>query len=521
MATSERELPEPIIHHIQSFMTGKEAARTILVSKSWYKAWLTRHALDFSIVDFNCTRTRFATFTTDTLQRYQDLNLKIHTFRLQLCSRLPKRCDVDELLIRSLVATAIEIGATDLDLMLNELMVPPEVLASETLVRLSLKSCEINGSYRVRCSNLTSLKLEYICFEGDDVLLFRNIISCCVLIEELSLFMCRGLTLNRMSSLQKLRRLLLFRMEVDGVFFNDFASRFPCLNHLSIVECDFNGRMHICSPSLQHICLKGGHSKAVFDVPNIQKFTYGFTTLRSSLSIEESASKDWEFDISITSSRLEATPWFLKLKKFLSEFEKRSRISLSVSVRVPNDQSERDVFIQVVPEPIVVENLTIDEVPSFASCCALLARLFGICRPKFLTSYGRTLRCHGRRSRDDETLRIICKVMNQNMLGQFGLKVENTELYEQFRVGWRPVVLGWRPLELTEPLEAALASVNSPQVRFRLKWDDWDDTGQDLCRINDEQLKELVEGINQTPGGRMDYKQPPKRNCLKPVRLRD
>ncbi|XP_051127994.1 putative F-box/LRR-repeat protein At4g13960 [Andrographis paniculata] len=44
---NELQLPESLIQRIQSFLTGKKAASTIVLSKSWYNAWLTRPNLDF------------------------------------------------------------------------------------------------------------------------------------------------------------------------------------------------------------------------------------------------------------------------------------------------------------------------------------------------------------------------------------------------------------------------------------------------------------------------------------------
>lgn len=40
------ELPEDIIHHILSFLTAKEAAKTNVLSKSWLSAWLTNPILE-------------------------------------------------------------------------------------------------------------------------------------------------------------------------------------------------------------------------------------------------------------------------------------------------------------------------------------------------------------------------------------------------------------------------------------------------------------------------------------------
>lgn len=46
-------LPEEMIQHIQSFLTGKEAVQTTTLSRSWHKAWLTRPDLNLDYVNFH------------------------------------------------------------------------------------------------------------------------------------------------------------------------------------------------------------------------------------------------------------------------------------------------------------------------------------------------------------------------------------------------------------------------------------------------------------------------------------
>ncbi|KAL8525249.1 hypothetical protein ACS0TY_014760 [Phlomoides rotata] len=74
---AEFQLPEAIIQHIQSFLNGKEAAQTTLLSKSWNDAWLTRPNLDFdqkaferkSSDDTQSSQTRFWNFVNKTVER--------------------------------------------------------------------------------------------------------------------------------------------------------------------------------------------------------------------------------------------------------------------------------------------------------------------------------------------------------------------------------------------------------------------------------------------------------------------
>lgn len=84
-------LAEEVIQHIQSFMSGKEAARSAILSKSWYHAWLSRPTIDFF-----CDRA----FAEKTIQRYQDSNL----FRQRRSHAVICR-------FGNLIANAMEIGA--------------------------------------------------------------------------------------------------------------------------------------------------------------------------------------------------------------------------------------------------------------------------------------------------------------------------------------------------------------------------------------------------------------------------
>lgn len=80
------ELPVEILHHIQSLMEPKQAARISTLSKSWYHAWSTRPVLVFDQTQFparlDIISSGFRAFATKTIQRYMDLNLKVNKFIL-------------------------------------------------------------------------------------------------------------------------------------------------------------------------------------------------------------------------------------------------------------------------------------------------------------------------------------------------------------------------------------------------------------------------------------------------------
>ncbi|KAL0457331.1 UNVERIFIED_CONTAM: hypothetical protein Slati_1072300 [Sesamum latifolium] len=112
------QLPESIIQHIQSFLTGKEAASTAVLSKSWYNSWLTRPALDFDERNFQNQNSdpqnddKFFNFVKRSMERYHGLHLTIESFKLWMNVR-----DVDSSsLATELIVKAVKMGANGVNL---------------------------------------------------------------------------------------------------------------------------------------------------------------------------------------------------------------------------------------------------------------------------------------------------------------------------------------------------------------------------------------------------------------------
>ncbi|KAL8485155.1 hypothetical protein ACS0TY_027450 [Phlomoides rotata] len=150
----ESHLPEAMIQHIHSFQSAKEAGRSTILSKSWYTAWLTRPNLDFAEGDFpklkleSPSKSAFVKFAKKTMQKYDELNRKIQSFRLQMCGTSFHA----SYMANELIAKAMKLGATELDIELTgsdswrfcDFVFPHEVLESQTLVRLSLVGAKID-----------------------------------------------------------------------------------------------------------------------------------------------------------------------------------------------------------------------------------------------------------------------------------------------------------------------------------------------------------------------------------------
>lgn len=467
----ENQLPEAMIQHIQSFMSAKEAARTAVLSRSWHAAWLTRPSLAFDQRDFK--RNKFAEVAAEAIRRYKGLNLKIESFTLQAQSSRANH------LAGELIQGAMEIGATELNLEFRppSFALPPEVLRSQTLIRLSVKGCEIDGD-AVSCSKLKSLSLDRVRLRTGDMLILRALISCCISIEELSLsnslesIHTTNLSLIGMDRfhLHKLRRLHLECVGVDNSLFENFDSRFPCLNDLTLVRCHGYTAVKICSTSLERVnIVQSKIFRGEFQVPNLVYFSYSGLSIPS-ISVE---AREWESHVSIKCYRSHTCSWYLKLQKLLIQL-RSSRITLSVNIHVCTKWCDVDELEEIkdLGRPVVVENLII-EAP-FDLGLDLLIGLFWICRPKFVTHYWLPESCDywdGNNESLNEIWEVLmnevtnpdCCAWDEDICGRFGLKKVSMEVYEE-------ILTEWRPLLLKGELDALTAPPNKRKVRFRLQW---------------------------------------------------
>ncbi|XP_057795466.1 F-box/LRR-repeat protein At3g59200-like [Salvia miltiorrhiza] len=318
------KLPQEIIQHIQSLLLEKEAARTSLLSKSWHGAWTTRPNLSFDQSKFRNCVDEFPIFTKKTMQRCQDLNLNIKSFKLTISSkkktmqsskpRIEKGNDDSEL-ARELILRAIKLGATDLTIELpfsearRFFVLPDEVLESKTLVRLSVSGLLIDLERRnkaVACPNLKHLWLSHSSVKGD---LVRDLISRCPGIEVLTLTHTRLFGEERRrrwspshDQFRNLKRLRLIGLGVELHHCDELWNKSPSLKVLVIWDYS-SDHVRICSPSLERITLRLFCSRRIwdgiwngeFDVPNIQNFkiTAGCDFFAPLLKIK-SCGMEWE-----------------------------------------------------------------------------------------------------------------------------------------------------------------------------------------------------------------------------------
>ncbi|KAH6756159.1 hypothetical protein C2S53_004258 [Perilla frutescens var. hirtella] len=452
----EFSLPPEIVEHIHSFMKGKEAARTAILSKSLYNAWFKRPNLNFDQRDF-CYG--FSEFTKKTMQRYEDFNLKIVSFTLRMKYDFGSPSLAKELIVR-----AMKLGAIDLKIEFYNpylpFVLPEEVLGSETLAILSLTKCtlDLGRNVEVTCSQLKSLHLYKVAVKNGD--LFRNLILKCPLIEKLvcddRLLSCENE--RDENEIHELKSLSLDTLsDRDALFFQDLLLKFPFLKNLAIRYIDDCRNIRIRSQSVESISFVDGleyyrEVTAEFDVPNIRKFHFEGSAL--DCCSFETRCRDWESDIRVTCFRCSAS-WLSSLGKLLQNLSV-SKVSLSVYVKYPSKYICDYTSCEPIP---VVENLKImDHAPN----SGLLDGLFLICRPKFVNP-----NCSAPGNSD--LLELLCtKLVDRSSENHcipnpsvHGLEEVIVEVFEKRIAEWRP--LPWKTL-----LEACRENVQ--EFRFQLRW---------------------------------------------------
>ncbi|GFP89487.1 F-box/LRR-repeat protein at2g42730 [Phtheirospermum japonicum] len=453
----EFELPEPIIQRLQSLFTGKEAAQTTILSKSWRSAWLTRPNLHFNETEINIPTDEFLEFANKTVERYEESNLNIESFGLFTESRMRGDSDRNA---KELILKALKIGANDLTFQIRcydwEFVLPHEVFGSENLVGLSVKGCKIDLGV-IRCSRLESLCLDSVGIDDHSI---SNIISSCPLIQNLSLVGSES-PIN-LPKLHNLRCLVLSAVGINNFFYGDLSTKFPSLKELTLRYCcNAQDEIRICSRSLEHLNFEQGYykvSRVEFDVPSIRKFMFEGWVIPSLSFI--STSSEWESHLSIKFDFL-STSWFLELNKFLTELS-RSKIYLTLHSFDYNVEDIQALFTKKHE----VENLTLDfaGLPS-STASAIFCFLLRLCRPKLITELSSCRKAHND---------FLCKKLAQGVNGEFSnpsnsmhglhdLEDVSAQLYDE-------VVAAWCDVPLESFLDASTSPKDKQTIRFQLKW---------------------------------------------------
>ncbi|KAL6539048.1 hypothetical protein OROMI_025374 [Orobanche minor] len=479
---AELQLPEDIIQHIHSFLDGKEAAQTTLLSKSWYNAWLTRPNLDLDQIHFLCkSDSDFWKFVNNTVERYEKLNLKIDSLKLWISWI---RDQTQYSLVIKLITKAFKRGATSLDFQIyeenNEFGLPNQVFGFENLTRLSVCGCKIgstsaDGKLIIRCARLESLTFKRVYEQGN---ILWDIISSCPLIENFSFSTTLRLALTEfgkgnvvdgrilVNEFRNLKRLFLYRVIVHPLYFDEFSSRFPSLKDLALEFCQGCVDIKISSPSLECISFQRCYvvRRVKFDVPRIRKLSYSGSDIPL-LSFKAATTRNWESHICIERGFAPSAAWFLRLSKLLKSLS-LSKVSLSLIILKSLSLSK----FQGLHNKPKVENLTI--YGHYSVCPAFFYSLFRCCHPIYVTQYWSPKLLRDGKEEND-FMEFVCRRMMQQVVlncciayqrttvGECDLEEVSVEFYDESVSGWRPRVID---------TSTSLGDADEHKIRLHLRW---------------------------------------------------
>ncbi|KAL3645037.1 hypothetical protein CASFOL_010217 [Castilleja foliolosa] len=521
MAAGEGEFyfPEPIIQRIQSFLDGKEAARTAIISKSWHSAWLTRPNLDFDETYFfrrsvdpyqhrHVPIGDFNKYAKKTIKRYEQSNLKIESFNL--CMQIDQYGR--PALANKLIVKALKIGATRLCLRLsrkNSFVLPIEVFGADNLVELSVSGCtiDLDEGVVIKCQRLESLSLDVgVDINFDTVC---KLISSCTSIENLSLSGWRfDAAASRATAvgvvdklIPRLRCLVLSYESFKILCLGDLLSRFPFLKDFTLflhhtTDIILEEGIQISNSSLERIKFVQQYFERrprnrkrklgfKFDVPSARKLTIECNVIPTLSFMSTPLSREWESHVSIQFEERKfnglSTIWFSELSQLLTELS-QSKTHLSLKVgwnKWSFDYNVGDKIIQGLRKHDL-ENLTIDMtgVPTLG-CYALFDGLFRLCRPKLITQYYED-DPHQEQRYNGQNIDFLCQILEkgiklevpdptQFMYGLNDLEEMNVQAYDVDNVPaeWKPISLD--SLDTDAPDEHKDAQAKQ-RIRLLLKW---------------------------------------------------
>nr|GEU79801.1 hypothetical protein [Tanacetum cinerariifolium] len=224
--TQLEDLPVELIHHIQSFLPVKEAARTCFFSKPWPRAWSTCPNLRFPFLSI--PHEKYHSFMSHTLLRYRSNNIPIQSFDLRLTISNHETASLAENWIRhvSNPKTCLRELSLDISVYKGSLTLPLEIFSSENLKSITVKTnlveyCGLkffnsvcSNPVMIKCVSLRVLDLELVSIT-DNIL--ANLLSTCKLLENIRLVWCKDLQTVKVKNLAFLRELIIHSRDPNSI----------------------------------------------------------------------------------------------------------------------------------------------------------------------------------------------------------------------------------------------------------------------------------------------------------------
>ncbi|TXG68773.1 hypothetical protein EZV62_003708 [Acer yangbiense] len=294
------ELPEPILHHILSFLHFREVAQTCVLSKKWERVWHSYPVVEIYCRPFiSCFHYKKKVFRRRRLKLLDAIEKGLRNCHRHCKDlvRMEKFIIVMELLedrefapfVDRCVSYAIgcNVKKLRLDFGLDDnndedegdrekkwYNLPPMVLCAKSLEVLKLGRCKVRlpiGS-DVKLSYLRKLHLHEVDINNHAI---NNLFSGCPLIEEMIIGECHGFESIELFGLSRINNITLF----DNWEFNRVEAKLLNVSSLSILEegsCPKLKRVEISSPSLRTLKISKCYEvvELKIDSPNLSNFTF-------------------------------------------------------------------------------------------------------------------------------------------------------------------------------------------------------------------------------------------------------
>lgn len=442
--------PDGVLHHILSFLPTKDVLRTSILSKRWKLVLDTYPILDFSWGDcaeqssdamysenasdeYRQMLTKFMNYVDTSIFRFCKYKFSMQKFKLflvlpdlELSSHLDKW-----------VQKVIENGAKEVDFGIDlpgylhfkkPYSMPDAIFAAKSVTVLKLFGCNVKleESFCIKLHSLQKLALKEV--QMDDHLL-RRIVTCCPLIEDISLRFCWGfkkiqvfelLRLKKfeiyshlskpesveikspslesfhcsftvrsvkpivsVDACQGLKSLILSGSFVTELLLQDLVPKFHVLESLRVGDCPVLKKVKISSWRLKSLEIHSCENIMDIEIntPNLLSCKYCGSVVP--VSLINAPSCHWQVEFSLTNT-LDIL-WYMTLKEFLAKLNQL--VYLHVYVYLTTIMSSLNLEdLSNNASPYVVDNvvLTVHSASPIMTYANFMDGLFFFSRPKNL-----------------------------------------------------------------------------------------------------------------------------------------
>lgn len=411
------ELPEPIIHHILSFLRcPKDVARTTVWSRKWRSIWTSFFTFDFDQKKFKTsggehTEEKFISLVNNSLATKLEPMRSIQKFKLSLSHASVKlKFPMD-----NWINAAINKDVKELEIHVEEKKkrhyeLPNTVLTAKTLTSLKLYGCKFNDNINIDLCNLKELSIKNAHVNAD---MIQSFIQSCPLVEDLRLVHCSGIGRLQISTLLKLRTVQLYECHglkwvnielpslvsfvlwvkdsweckinmagcenlkcltlkdpnLTDVLFQEWIIDFPCLEKIVLRECNRLEQIVILSETLKGLSvIRCKKLKQVFiDAPNLSALEYSGERMPFSL-MRIASLREVKLHLQVRRNNFIL---FSQLERFLQKFEingdwklvvsSNKNITIREELRKIKHLSTNEIKLELIKSPMklkgYVENL--------------------------------------------------------------------------------------------------------------------------------------------------------------------